>query len=101
MTRSPFLRKTEVNDIIDERKDAEGSAWDTKIHPESELNYLDLRYRVGETVVKDGYTIRKASAQFGVSVGFASEWFQVFRARDSVRINDVKRHNDGLTCADL
>ena len=68
MTRSPFLRKTEVNDIIDERKDAEGSAWDTKIHPESELNYLDLRYRVGETVVKDGYTIRKASAQFGVSV---------------------------------
>ncbi len=43
MTRSPFLRKTEVNDIIDERKDAEGSAWDTKIHQESDLNYLDLR----------------------------------------------------------
>ena len=101
MTRSPILRKTEIDDIIDERKDAEGSAWDTKIHPESELNYLDLRYRVGEAVVKDGYTIRKASAHFGVSVGFASEWFQVYRARDSVGINDVKRHNDGLTCADL
>ena len=56
---------------------------------------------MGEAVVKDGYIIRKASAHFGVSVGFASEWFQVFRARDSVGTNDVKRHNDGLTCADL
>ena len=42
MTRSPILRKTEVDDIIDEREGARGSAWDTKIHPKSELNYFKL-----------------------------------------------------------
>lgn len=82
MTRSPILRKTEVDDIIDERKDAGGSAWDTKIHPKSQLNYFDLRYRVGEAVVKDGYTIKEASKHFGVSTGFVSDWSRVFRARE-------------------
>ena len=50
MTGSPVSRKTEVNDIIDERKDAKGSAWDTKILLLDEpTSNLDVRHQLDVT----------------------------------------------------
>lgn len=82
MTRSPVLSKAQRKQIISVRECATGSIWDDKIHPGYELTYYDLRYKVGEAVVRGKKTIREVSQIFNVSIGFVSKWSKIFRARD-------------------
>lgn len=84
MARSPSSAKAQLDDIIAERKNAEGSNWDEKIHEPTGLTYYDLRYKVGEAVVRGKKTNKEAREMFHVSKGFVSEWSAVFRARDSI-----------------
>ncbi len=81
MKRSPKLSNSQCNEIINARSDAEGSKWDTKIHPGSGLNYYDLRYKVGVAVVEDGYTVTHACRKFVVSRNFVFKWSRVYLAR--------------------
>ena len=89
MTRSPDSAKTQHEDKLAERKNAEGSKWDDKIHEFTGLTYYDLRYKVGEAVVRGKKTIEEVCTMFHVSEGFASEWSGVFRERD--RANNLGR----------
>ncbi len=82
------MTKKQRNEILSDRNKAEGSKWDSKIHPGYEMSYNDLRYKVGEAVVRGGKTIREASEMFHVSAGFVSKWSRIFRARDDA--NDYK-----------
>lgn len=50
-----------------------------------------MRFRVGEAVVRDGYSYSKAMKRFGVSRGFVSHWARVYRAR--LERNSVDPHN--------
>lgn len=59
-----------------------GSKWDSKIHSDSGLKYPDLRYKVGEAVVRGEMTVRNAAETFCVSVGFVSKWAKIFECRD-------------------
>lgn len=88
MTRSPVSTKAQQNDILSQRTSATGSKWDAKIHPGYELPYYELRYKVGEAVVRGGKTIREVSELFNVSIGFVSKWSKIFRERDDA--NDYK-----------
>lgn len=82
------MTKAQRDEIISARKDASGSVWDDKVHLRCELPYCELRYKVGEAVVRGGKTIREVCEMYGVSIGFVSKWSNVFRARDDA--NDFK-----------
>lgn len=72
----------------------EGSVWDVKIHEPTGLTYADLRYKVGASVVQDGWGVREAAEHFSVSVGFVAKWSGVFRDRKT--INDGTKHDSVL-----
>jgi len=68
-----------------------GSAWDCKIHIPTGLTYEELRIKVGECIVKSKWSVRKAAEHFHVSIGFASRWSLIYRARNT--INEIKDYN--------
>lgn len=61
-----------------------GSRWDYKTHPGAGIGYTDLRYKVGECVVKGKMAVREAAEMYSVSTGFVSKWSKIFRCRNSL-----------------
>lgn len=81
MKRSPKLTNDKCGKIVNARSKAEGSKWDTKIHPGSGMNYYDLRYKTGVAVVEDGHTVTEVCRMFGLSRSFVSKWSRIYFAR--------------------
>lgn len=93
MTRSPKPPKTQNSIILDGRAGPKGSKWDEKIHTPTGLTYYDLRYKVGEAVVRGGISYSDAVSIFTVSKPFVSKWVRVFRAREEANTRGRVRRN--------
>ncbi len=68
--------------ILEDRDGDLGSRWDDKIHVPSGKTYPDLRYAVGNAVVRGKKSCRDTAGIYHVSLGFVSYWSRVYRARD-------------------
>jgi hypothetical protein len=85
MKRNPILSNSDCNKILNGRKeDRDGSKWDEKIHEPTGLTYVDLRYAVGDYVVKGGKSLGETAKAYKVCKSFVQKWAGVFRARQTL-----------------
>lgn len=83
MTRNPSVSEAEAYKIIATKTDRKlGSKWDVKTHPMTGLSFTDLRFKVGEAVVRGGKKIRDVAKMYSISTGFVSKWSRYFRCRE-------------------
>lgn len=84
MTKSPKYTDKELREILNPRlnDDQRGSKWDSKIHEDTGMSFLELRYAVGDAVYHNisGRTIGQIAEQYRVSVGFVSKYARIFKA---------------------